>query len=177
MFTDSVSRKKAVRSIIFIVLFLLGITIINYRNRHLENKETLLLTANIQIFVKERPLNGLNENLLCEKYFIDMIGKQIIEDLNNRLPSKYFHLENQNSDSTKIIDTCYQNVKDKNFVVIKHKYKETINATSVIGIKDTKLIQITAYSTSSNVPYSYGPCAKKMKEIFGFSLKHRNRHS
>ena len=177
MFSNPESRKKAVRTIIFIVIFLLGIALINYRNRHLEKTENLLLTADIKVFVIEKPLNGMSENLLCESYFIDMIGKQILEDLNRRLSSSYSYFSSGNPDSTMITDTCQHNVKGKNFIVIKHKHNETINATSIIGIKDTKLIQITAYSTSSNIPYSYGPCAQKMRDIFGFSLKQHSKHS
>lgn len=150
---------------------------INYRNKHLENTEKLLLTADIKVFVTEKPLNGLNEDLLCESYFIDMIGKQIGEDLDRRLPNMYSYLMGGSSDSTRVTDACIHNVKGKNFVVIKHRHNKTINTTSIIGIKDTQLIQITAYSTSGNIPYSYGPCAKKMKDIFGFSLKQRNKHS
>ena len=171
MFSNPETRSRAIRTIIFICIFIIGIAGINYRNRHIEKMETLCLTADIRVFVSEKPLNGLNENLICEDYFIKMIGKQIKKDLNNRISSSYFHLNNLSPDSTRITNSWYQNVKDKNFVVMQLKYKDAINATSIIGIKEMKLIQITAYSASCNVPYTYGPCARKMKEIFGYSLK------
>lgn len=178
MFSNPETKRKTIRSLIFIIILLIGITGVNYRNNHIKNTETLLLKSDIKIFVQEKPLNGLNENLLCEEYFIEMMGRQIIEDLNNRLLTSSVDLSNNSSDSTRIIDAWYQTAKDKNFVVIKHKYKETINATSIIGIKETKLIRITAYSTACDVPHTYGPCASKMKDIFGFSFKNSyNKHS
>jgi hypothetical protein len=170
MFLNPKAQKKAIRSLIFIGIIIIGITAINCRNKSLENTEILLI-GDINVFVREKPLNGLNEHLLCEDYCIQMICEQIIDDLDNRLSFSHFHLNEKNPDNTKIIDAWCQNYRKKNFIVIKQKYREIINVTSIIGIQDATLIQITGYSMANNVPYTCGPCARRMRDIFGFSLK------
>ena len=86
-------QKRIIRSAIFIVIVILGIAGINLRNKNFENTEALFMTADINVYVIEKPLNGLTENLICNDYFIEMMGRQIEEDLEIRLSASHLNLD------------------------------------------------------------------------------------
>ena len=177
MAQKSETHKRIIRSTIFIVIIILGITGINIRNKNFENTEALFITADINVFVIEKPLNGLTNNLICENYFIEMMERQIIEDLDKRLSTSHIPLNKISSHQSAKADSWCQSKGGNNFIIIKQKYKDSINSTSIVGFKGSSIIYITGYSAGCDVPYTYGPCAKRMEAIFGFSLKKRSKQN
>jgi hypothetical protein len=167
----SETHKRSIRSVIFIVIVIAGISGINFRNNNFENIEAFILTADINVFVIEKPLKGLTENLICEDCFIKIIEKQIEAEVEKRLSALHLNLDSISSEKSMITNAWTQSKGNKNFIIVKQKYRETVNSTSIIGIKGANLIQITGYSPAYEVPYTHGPCAKRMKDVFGFSLK------
>jgi|AntAceMinimDraft_18_1070375.scaffolds.fasta_scaffold275581_1 hypothetical protein len=168
------TRKKVNRSIVFLLIILLGITGILYKNKFLQTAQEQYIRTDIEVFVSEEPLNGLNSQALCYQYVISSMERKSVESLKMRVSQSCYHIDfNKLNHDTEVKSWCVK-IKGEYFIIVEHQYGNVLKATSIIGISNEMIINITGFSFGSKVPCTCGPCRQKVKEIFGVSLNNKN---
>jgi len=87
------TRKKVNRSIVFLLIILLGITGILYKNKFLQTAQEQYIRTDIEVFVSEEPLNGLNSQALCYQYVISSMERKSVESLKMRVSQSCYHID------------------------------------------------------------------------------------
>jgi len=157
---------------IIILLFVPEATKFLYKYLKPQNSPIQVADSEISVAVTWEPTNGLTEDHLKDPAALEIIEEISIEKLTKRCEQAYY-AQGGTGKFEAIFDTeswCVT-VKNKNFAILRINYKDTIQLTSIMGIKDNMFVKISGLKTGDDlVPHSYGPCAEKMKEIFGFSF-------
>jgi hypothetical protein len=171
---NSGTRKKVNKSIVFLLIILLGIMGILYKNKFLQASQEKYIESDIKVFVSQEPLNGLNSQFLCDQYVISSMERKSVESLKMKVSKSCYHIDfNKLNHDTKVKSWCIK-IKSEYFIIVEHQYGNALQATSIIGISNEMITNITGFSFGSKVSCTCGPCRQKVKEIFGVSLNNKN---
>lgn len=166
--------KKVAKYFIFIALLLIAINIINQKNGN-DKITSPGMSHKIDVIVTRESTNGIIEKDFKNPYILKLLRENGIKRL-KKICRETFHNKGikEEFDIKIESDSWCVTKNNKNFIIEKIQIGNMVNATSIIGIKGNVLVKISGMKEGINpVPHSYGPCAKKMKEIFGFNLSNK----
>ncbi len=135
--------------------------------------------GNIQIAVTREPTNGLTEEHFKDPEIVKIIEEMSIEKLLEKSKQVYLNQggteEFDFTDFSINSDSWNLTIDDKNFVIVKINFEDLIQLITIIGIKNDVFIKISGIRNGSlPIPHSYGPCAKKMEEVFEINIPKLN---
>jgi hypothetical protein len=124
------------------------------------------------VTVTREGTNGITENHLQDLKFVKLLEKVLIEKAQQRIQQVYSSQGGAGKINVKYQSESWSvNTHNKNFALTRIDMGGFFQGTIITGIKNDTLIKISCLKKGAQlVPMSYGPCADKTKEIFGFSI-------
>jgi hypothetical protein len=179
--------KKVANSLVFPDQYIKKNIIEAKRNNNSENSVDVITENNvseivndeIKISVTREPTNGLTEEHFKDPEIVKIIEKISLEKIMDKIKQTYLDQNDTEgfdyTDYSINSDSWNLEIDGKNFVVMKINFEDLIQLITIIGIKNDVFIKISGIRNGSlPIPHSYGPCAKKMEEVFEINFPKLN---
>lgn len=132
--------------------------------------------SEIFVVVTREPANGITEKHLAIPDFVKMMEDELVSKTKERIASAHkaggFGPPKGTFDS----ESWSATAKGRNFAIVRMDSYKALRTTIIAGVEGDVFIKISCGKKGTElVPHSYGPCADKVKEIFGVSFSDPER--
>lgn len=160
------NEKKVSLAIFFMIIFLGCIGLfLKYQSPLLAS--FLLKEMKVHIVVIRETAGNLNESDLKDPDLREMLREAVIEKYKHAIFHEYYPETEDSWHKLELIhtETWLDSLRGNHFVVARYDFMDDVRAISLIDVQHDSLICINAFRKGSMIPYTFGPLAKKAREL------------
>ncbi len=129
--------------------------------------------------VSREPAYTVTEKDLTNRETVKRIESRLVLNMKTQTDAEYTARTGKTAPNMPLNSESWSITSNgHHFAIIRTSITNMLQSTIIIGIDKGNFVKITCMRDGSElVPYSDGPCADKLKEVFGFSIPESARHT